>query len=102
MTDGFQPFAGGWWIAKDPDAELDYMRDWSDWLTAVDDTIASVEWIVSDGLEQVVEKNTHTATTATVWLAGGTAGASYPVTCRITTVAGRIEDRSFDVRCQSR
>jgi hypothetical protein len=104
MTEaGFQPFAGGWWIAKDPDDEKDYERDWSDWLAlSGDDTIASVSWVVDDGLVVVTAKNSNTTTAATVWLSGGTAGRNYNVTCRITTAGGRTCDSSFEVRCRSK
>ncbi len=30
---------------KDPDAELDFMVDWADWLEPMADTIASVVWV---------------------------------------------------------
>lgn len=45
---------------------------------------------------------TNTATKATVWLSGGTAGQIYTVTNRITTAAGRTEDRSFAIRVEER
>jgi hypothetical protein len=83
---------------KDPNATLDYAVDWSRWLAG--DEIAASAWIVPAGLTMVSE--TSTATTATVWLAGGAAGQSYTVTNRITTVAGRIEDRSFIIRVEER
>jgi len=46
--------------------------------------------------------DSKTATSATVWLSGGTAGQSYIVTNRITTAAGRTEDRSFTIRVEER
>ena len=53
---------------KDPDATLDYEFDWSDWLTPLADTIASVEFVLSDGLVSVAESNT--TTTATIFVNG--------------------------------
>lgn len=81
-------------FAKDPDAKLDYVLDWSTWLAG--DTIAQSEWIVPTGLSLV----THgfDATTATIWLAGGTAGELYAITNRITSAAGRIDDKVMLVR----
>jgi len=38
---------------------------------------------------------TNTSTTATQWVSGGTDGASYIVTNRITTTSARIKERSF-------
>lgn len=84
---------------KDPDANLDYPFDWSDWLPS-GDTISSVTWVVSSGLIQGTTSNT--ATSATIWLSGGTSGNAYSVTCRITTSQGRIEDRTITIRVSQR
>jgi hypothetical protein len=77
---------------KDPHATLDYTVDWSDWLAA-GETLASVTWTVPAGLTQA--DAAQTATQAQIWLTGGTAGASYTVACRVTTSAGRIDERSM-------
>ena len=83
---------------KDPDAVLDYALDWAEWLGA--DTIQGVTWIVSTGL--TLTAKSHTATTATVWLAGGTVGATYAVTCRVTTALARTDDRTITLVCAER
>ncbi|MCC6364928.1 MAG: hypothetical protein IT165_15530 [Bryobacterales bacterium] len=85
-------------FTKDPNAVLDYSIDWTRWLAG--DQIAASEWIVASGLTKMADSKT--ATSATVWLSGGTAGQSYIVTNRITTSAGRTEDRSFTVRVEER
>lgn len=85
---------------KDPDATLDYKRDWSDWLTPFGDTIQTSTWTVSTGLTKSNESNT--ATVATVWLSGGTVGASYTVTNHIVTAQGRTDERSFQVNVRQR
>jgi hypothetical protein len=85
-------------FTKDPDAILDYAVDWSRWLAG--DTIAASVWIVPAGLTKVTESNTPTK--AIVWLSGGSAGQTYTVTNRITTAAGRTEDRSFTIRVEER
>lgn len=77
---------------KDPDSKLDYTVDWTSWLTC-GETISTSSWVVETGVTQVSTANTNYA--ATIWLSGGTAGNEYTVTNRITTSAGRIEDRSF-------
>lgn len=84
---------------KDPDAKLDYPWDWADWL-AEGETITDSEFIASAGIEVVTTSNS--ATTATAWIQGGQQGTAYQITNRITTSAGRIDDRSIVIRVQNR
>lgn len=93
---------------KDPQAVLDYSIAFGDWL-ATGETISSATWVATvydidstDSTASVtVEGKTYTAV-HTVWLSGGTEGQTGVVTCRITTSAGRTEDRSFKLRCASK
>jgi hypothetical protein len=85
-------------FTKDPNAVLDYTVDWTRWLAG--DQIASSAWLVPTGLTKMADSKTGSS--ATVWLSGGTAGQSYTVTNRITTAAGRTEDRSFIARVEER
>jgi hypothetical protein len=85
-------------FTKDPNAVLDYTIDWTRWLAG--DQIAASEWLVPTGITKVADSKT--ASSATVWLSGGTAGQSYTVTNRITTTGGRTEDRSFIVKVEER
>jgi hypothetical protein len=85
---------------KDPNAALDYKRDWSLWLAPTGDTIVTSTWIVPTGLTKTAESNTTTV--ATVWLSGGTTGLSYQVTNRIVTAQGRTEDRTMEVVIRER
>ena len=80
-------------VTKDPNATLDYVVEWEHYLDS--DTIDSVEWITPDGITADATSNTTTA--ATAWLSGGTLGIRYDVVCRITTVAGRVDDRTVRV-----
>lgn len=43
----------------------------------------------------------NTTTTATAWIANGTAGNSYPVTCQITTEQGRIAQRTESIAVEN-
>lgn len=82
---------------KDPDAVLDYSVDWSPWLVE-GDYIVSVEWVPSAGVtvgDVAPYLPTHTNTTATAWVFGGVLDADEFVICRITTFAGRVEDRTI-------
>lgn len=85
-------------IDKDPSANLDYKIDWELWLAG--DTISSSQWTVATGVTKGSE--TNTTTTATVWISGGTAGSRYTITNRITTAAGRIDERSIILRVLDR
>ena len=80
-------------IKKDPNATLDYPFNWSDWLTAISDTIASVTWTLDTSLTLV--SSSFTAVTATAFISGGTAGTTVSVACKITTAGGRIDERTI-------
>jgi hypothetical protein len=82
-------------LIKDPNANLDYVVDWTAWLAQTGDSIQTVLWVVPSGI--TVTAQLHTTKTATVWLSGGSVGKTYRITCRITTVAGRVEDHSFNI-----
>lgn len=85
-------------FSKDPQATLDYRVNWAPWLGT--DTISAVTWTVPSGITQTATSNT--TTTATVWLAGGEAGTDYTVTCRVTTTAGRVDERSIVISVAQR
>ena len=83
---------------KDPAALLDFAVEWAAWLG--DDTISAAGWTVPAGLTK--EAESATATKATVWLAGGTAGQSYEVVNHIVTAGGREDERTLVIRCVER
>jgi hypothetical protein len=81
---------------KDPNSEVDFVVDWSRWLAIRDsDTISTSTWVVPSGITKT--DDTHTTTTATIWLSGGTLGQTYDVVNRVTTAAGRIEDHTLTI-----
>jgi hypothetical protein len=86
------------WV-KDPDATLDWPFDYLRWLVPGEEIVAST--VVADAGITVVSSS-HTATNVVVWLSGGVNGASYTVTSRITTNAGRIDDRSITIHVLNR
>ena len=85
---------------KDPNATLDYTFDWGQYLEPMLDTISSVTWIVSDNMTVVSQSNT--TTTASVFLSGGLVGTDEKVICRITTLGGRVDDRSITIKIVER
>lgn len=86
-------------FTKDPQAVLDYVFDWTDWLET-DETITAHTVTVSTGL--TLDSSTEAAGKVTLWLSGGTADQVYPVTCHITTNAGRQDDRTILIRVVQR
>jgi hypothetical protein len=98
---------------KDPNGKLDYVLDWSAWLSPFSDQISSAtaNVVPTGGLSiggtpggtfsnsaQVTLSNSQTL--ATLWASGGVAGSSYDVTVRVTTVGGRIDDRTVTITCK--
>ena len=92
---------------KDPSAVLDYVFDWTEWL-ATGETIA----VDSETGEKLITITADTGITAdsstesdgkvTVWLSGGTAGINYKVACKITTSAGRTDERTIWIKVVER
>lgn len=97
-------------FTKDPQAVLDYKFDWaalanghggSNWL-AEGETISSHTITVASGLSVDSSALSDDDTAVTVWLSGGTAGNDYSVTCRITTSAGRTDERTITIQVRER
>lgn len=97
-------------LVKDPDAVLDYVFDWkantngsdtsvADWL-ASGETISSYTVTVSAGLTK--DSDSQASGKVTVWLSGGTNGSDYTMACKITTSAGRIDERTVKVAVRTR
>lgn len=85
--------------SKDPSSTIDYGVFWTNWL-AENDTINNSEWIMDDNLTIVSQTNSDTE--ASVMISGGIAGTQYTATNRITTTAGRVEERSMYILCENR
>lgn len=88
---------------KRPAEKKDYRIDWTSALlvNGVDtgDTIATSTWTLETGITGSAEDST--TTTTTIWLEGGTEGVHYTATNRVTTVQGRIYERSFVVQVKA-
>ena len=84
---------------KDPSAVLDYVFDWTEWLAA-GETIVGHTITADTGI--TVESSTEDAGKVTVWLSGGTAGQNYKVACKITTSAGRTDERTIWIKVTNR
>ena len=81
---------------KQPAEVKDYDIDYSEWLNPVVDTVASTTAIVTSVTEAVptleIDSIMESTTTVKLWISGGTAGASYKVTVRMTTAGGRLDE----------
>ena len=77
-------------FTKDPDSTLDYVWDWTEWLSG--DTITNHSITVPADINLL----THTRLDGKVtgWFSGGTVGKSYTITCEIVTDGGRTDQRS--------
>ncbi len=89
---------------KDPAAVLDYSIDWGAQYLAEGELLATSEWSVEPvepgGVS--VAASSFEPWTATVSAQGGIAGHVYRLANRITTLAGRTDERSLTLRVEAR
>lgn len=91
-------------IPKDPNATLDYTEDWTEWLAAAStpaDTIASAQ-VTTTSLSVTVDSIANDAQRVTAWCSGGIPGEKAPLTFRITTAGGRIDERTIYLKVKER
>ncbi len=88
---------------KDPQAELDFTFDWSPWL-ATGETITGYVITPDTGITVAPsgKATVQDGGRITVWLGGGTAEQRYSVACRVTTTAGRVDERTLRVTVTDR
>jgi hypothetical protein len=84
---------------KDPQAALDYVFDWSEWLEAGEE-IASATITVSAGI--TIESTINGSSRVTVWVSGGIyrITPAYKITCHIITNSSPIpreDDRTINI-----
>lgn len=87
-------------ILKDPDAKLDYIWNWTQWLDDISDTISLQQVTVPAGLTLV--SSNIVGKTVVAFISGGAAGETYPVACLITTAGGRIDERTIYLKVKDR
>lgn len=92
-------------VVKDPDAILDYQFDWSAWLG--DDSITDFDLMLDDDGLAVGDGGEAPEPIAidgrvVFWLLEGVPRQTYPITCRITTAAGRVDDRTMFIKVRER
>ena len=96
-------------IDKSPNAVLDYPFNWAaaapigPWLDlAAGETIVSKTIVATAGITVQSSPISPGGTVVTNWLAGGTLGTIYTVTCQIVSSAGRTDERSIKVNVVKR
>jgi hypothetical protein len=92
------------YLLKDPAAVLDYSIDWGAEYFGPGELLGASEWsVVPDEAGGVsVAGSDFDASTSRVKAAGGVAGRLYRLANRITTGAGRIDERSIVIRVEDR
>lgn len=99
MYNNFEVFNGLPIISKDPNAVLDYTFDWTQFLESISDVIGSVTYVLSPGLIQSRALNTETQ--AHLYIGGGVVGTTESLTCRMTSVGGRVDDRTIYLKIEN-
>lgn len=99
------------WPDKDPDERKDFDIDWTPYLLLFGETTPSdlinttlpAKWKIEGPDAALLTDSNQLGTTLTkIWLTAGTPGSQYKLTNRITTVAGRILEKSGVVNVKSR
>ena len=82
------------WPSKDPLDVLDYQINWVAPLIA--DVIVASTWTISDP-SLTTTTSSFTASTTTIWLSGGTLGATYAIKNKIVTTGGRTFEQTVNI-----
>lgn len=103
---GFQRDNQGSYIDKDPEAQLVYTLDWTEWLPT-GDTIATVDHTLqvrANDPEPLVRESQGISTGVKTYveLSGGQVGKTYTVTALINTTDGLIDRRYFRIKVVNR
>ena len=88
---------------KDPDATLDYLFDWTDWLASAETISSHTITISPTGTGALTLDSSNVAGgIVTAWLSSGVLGTVYAVTCNIVTSDSRVDERTMHIRIQER
>lgn len=86
-------------IVKDPDAVLDYVVDFTEWLANESDAIASH---TIKTLSVTKNSSYQSGGKVVVWISGGEAGKPASATVQITTTGGRTDERTIYFKIRER
>lgn len=84
---------------KDPQSEVDFSLDWTDWLTS-GELITGALWSIapSDLASPTLGAAQSVGAVQSIFVSGGEAGSRYRLACQVETDAGRTADRSLTLR----
>lgn len=103
---GFLRDTEGSYILKDPEAQLVYTLDWSQWLPTADTVTAvdhSLQVRANDPAPLVeVSEGIVSGNKTYIELSGGQVGKTYRVTAEITTNDGNTDRRYFRIKVENR
>ena len=85
-------------VLQDPSSDLSYSNDWTDFLAA-GESISSRAWAIAPDASPTLLSN---ARSATVRVAGLTAGVVYQLSEKITTSSNNDAERSITISCEER
>jgi len=85
-------------FTKQPNEVLDYDIDYTSWLSETDFVVSDITTV--DGVGLVIDSSIviNSGTKLKIWLSGGTDGATYKITARVTTSDARVKEDEFRVR----
>lgn len=104
-TTGFYKDNTGYVIDKDPEAELSYLLDWSEYLASgvsITGSTWSVETISGDTDALTISDTAFTVGTTTITLSGGSEGNIYKVYNKIETDGAETDRRYFRIKVKAR
>ena len=106
IRNGYEKDTLGVWIPKDPQAQLPYSMDWTEWLPQ-GDSITQVTYTLqvraNDPQPLIKEsEGIQTGKVTYVEVSGGQAGKIYTVTAAIETANGLIDRRAFRIKVEDR
>ena len=93
---------------KDPNAVLDYVQEWSAWLTAAGDALdpgagkCTVTATGEAGSTINVDSVAVVGQTLRAWVSGGVAGETVALRYHIETLGGRKDDRTVYLKIKER
>jgi hypothetical protein len=82
---------------KDPQSSRLLTRDWAPWLNPEEEIIDATWDVAGPDNVLTVANFTVAGFQCTCLVSGGTPGATYVVTCRVTTSLGQVEDANITI-----